>query len=86
MDEQAALLCPHRMHGRAGLPTAVLPAVRMGSCISFLLIACGEQPGTALAELDTGSLQSEIQFPAAQVQPLGDLRDPYRCLKNRVSG
>ena len=42
VDEQAALLGPHRMHGRAGLPAAVLPAMRMGPCISFLLVACGE--------------------------------------------
>lgn len=52
VDEQAALLGPHRMHGRAGFPAAVLPSVRMGPCISFILIAGGKQPGTGLAELD----------------------------------
>ena len=74
MDEQAALLGPHRMHGRAGFPAAALPAVRMGPCISFLLIACSEQPGSALAELDAQSLQPQIQLPTAHAQFLGDLR------------
>ena len=75
MDEQTALLGPHRMHGRAGLPATALPAVRMGPCVSFLLIACGKQPGSALAELDTESLQPPVQLPAAHAQLLGDLRD-----------
>lgn len=73
VDEQAALLGPHRMHGRAGFPAAVLPSVRMGPCISFILIAGGKQPGTGLAELDAESLEPEIQFPAAHAKFLGDL-------------
>ena len=73
VDEQTALLGPHRMHGRAGFPAAALPAVRMGPCISFLLITCSEHPGSALAELDAESFQSQVQFPPAHAQLLGDL-------------
>ena len=46
-----------------------------GPCVSFLLITCGKQPGSAKAELDTESLQPPVQLPAAHAQLLGDLRD-----------
>lgn len=75
VDEQTTFLGPHRMHGCTGFPAAALPAVRMGPCVSFLLITCGKQPGSAKAELDTESLQSPVQLPAAHAQLLGDLRD-----------